>query len=290
MRMVVTGAKGQLGVELLRALSSLGEVQGLDLPELDITAASCSDLLAALQPDWIIHAAAATDVDGCERAPEVALAVNAQGTRQVADVCRRVGAGLVYLSTDYVFDGTKGVPYVEEDPPAPLNAYGRSKLEGEHAVRALAPRWTIVRTAWMYGKHGRNFVKAICEKAAAGGPLRVVDDQVGSPTFATDLAEAIACLLARDLTGIFHLTNAGACSWHAFAAAILRLTGQTQVPLKRMSSAELDRPAQRPAFSVLENAAWHRAGLPPLRPWQEALADMLAAPDFLRGSRCCAPS
>ena len=113
MRMVVTGAKGQLGVELLRTLSSLGEVQGLDLPELDITAASCSDLLAALQPDWIVHAAAATDVDGCERAPEVALAVNAHGTRQVADVCRRVGARLVYLSTDYVFDGTKDAPYVE---------------------------------------------------------------------------------------------------------------------------------------------------------------------------------
>ncbi len=290
MRIVVTGAKGQLGIELMRCLAGGGEVLGVDLPELDITAASCSDALAALRPDWIVHAAAVTDVDRCEREPDVAMAVNARGTRRVAEACRRAGAGLVYLSTDYVFDGTKGAPYLEDDPPAPLNAYGRSKLEGERAACAIAPHWAVVRTAWLYGSHGKNFVRAIREKAAAGGPLRVVDDQVGSPTYATDLAEAIACLLARELTGVFHVTNAGACSWYEFAAAILLLTGQASVPLLRMTSDELNRPARRPALSVLENAAWRKAGLPPLRPWQEALAIMLAASPAVPGSCRCAPS
>ncbi len=284
MRIIVTGAQGQLGVELMGRLAGSGEVLGVDLPELDITKACCSDDLAALRPDWIVHAAAATDVDGCEREPDVAMLVNAQGTRRVAEACRRVDAGLLYLSTDYVFDGKKGAPYREEDPPAPLNAYGRSKLEGERAVCSLAPRWTVVRTAWLYGSHGKNFVKAILQKAAAGGPLRVVDDQIGSPTYATDLAEAIARLLARRLTGVFHLTNAGACSWYDFAAAILRLTGQTAIPLLRLTSDELGRPARRPALSVLENAAWRRAGLPPLRPWQDALAAMLAATPAVPGA------
>jgi dTDP-4-dehydrorhamnose reductase len=289
MRIVVTGAKGQLGVELMRCLAEGGEVLGVDLPELDITAATCADALTALRPDWIVHAAALTDVDRCEREPDAAMTVNARGTHRVAEACRRAGAGLVYLSTDYVFDGTKGAPYLEEDPPNPLNAYGRSKLEGERAC-AIAPRSAIVRTAWLYGSHGKNFVRTIREQAAAGGPLRVVDDQVGSPTYATDLAQAIACLLARELRGVFHLTNAGACSWYEFAGAILLLTGQTGVPLRRLTSAELNRPARRPAFSVLENAAWRKAGLPPLRPWQEALAAMLAVSPAVSGLRRCAPS
>ncbi len=285
MRIVVTGAKGQLGVELMRALAGDGEVLGVDLPELDITAAACPEQLAALRPDWIVHAAAATDVDRCEQEPDFAMTVNVRGTQQVAEACRRTGAGLLYLSTDYVFDGKKGTPYVEEDAPAPLGVYGRSKLEGERAVRRLAPRWAVVRTAWLYGRHGKNFVKAIQEKAKAGGPLRVVDDQVGSPTYAPDLAQAIAWLLARGLTGLFHVTNAGTCSWFEVAAAILRLTKQTHVPLLRLSTAELGRPAPRPAYSVLENAAWQRAGFPRLRPWPEALAAMLAGATSPSGSR-----
>ncbi len=290
MRIVVTGAKGQLGVELLRELVPLGEVTGLDLPEWDLTQPGCAADLTALGPDWIVHAAAATDVDRCEREPAWAEAVNTQGTRRVAEACRKVGAGLLYLGTDYVFDGRKGSPYREEDPPAPLNTYGRSKWEGERAVQALAPRWTIVRTAWLYGRGGRNFVRAICEQAAMGRPLRIVDDQVGSPTYAPDLAGAIAHLLARELTGLFHVTNAGTCSWYEFAAAILRLTGQRGVPLSRISSPELQRQAPRPAYSVLENAAWRKAGFPPLRPWPEALAAMLAAPTAEPGSPRCMPS
>ncbi len=277
MRIVVTGADGQLGVELVPTLSVRDEVIGTTIADLDVTDHDCADRIAALAPDWVVHAAAATDVDGCEREPGSAMAVNAEGTRRVAEGCRRAGAGLVYLSTDYVFDGRKGAPYTEADTPAPLNTYGRSKLEGERAVRSGVPRWLIVRTAWLYGTQGKNFVKSILGKVRDGEPLRVVDDQVGSPTYAADLAGAVALLLSRGLTGVFHVTNGGSCSWYEFAREILRLTGVDVNSVKRITSEELSRPARRPGCSVLENAAWSAAALPPLRPWPEALADMLAA-------------
>jgi dTDP-4-dehydrorhamnose reductase len=275
MRIVLTGADGQLGTELVPVLAAHGEVIGTTIGDLDVTQSDCADRIAALGPDWVVHTAAATDVDGCEQEPGMAMAVNAEGTRRVAEGCRRAGAGLVYLSTDYVFDGSKGEPYTEWDVPAPLNVYGRSKLEGERATRALAPRWLIVRTAWLYGRHGKNFVKTILGKAEAGEPLRVVDDQVGSPTYAQDLAGALALLLSRGRTGLYHVTNSGSCSWFAFAQEILRLVGAKAAPLARIASGELQRPARRPAYSVLENAAWRAAGLPPVRPWPEALAEML---------------
>ena len=276
MRVLVTGAKGQLGVELVDVLGRDHDVVGLDLPELDITKPEATRVLAEARPAWVVHAAAWTDVDGCERDPERALLVNGEGTRRVAEACRAVGAGLVYLSTDYVFDGRKGAPYLETDPVSPLSAYARSKVAGEEAVRAVAPRWAIVRTAWLFGVSGKNFVKTIVEKAAAGGPLRVVDDQVGSPTYARDLAEAIAELVSRELSGIYHLTNAGSCSWCAFTRAILEEAGMADVAVTPMTTAELGRPAPRPAISVLANHAWVAAGMRPLRPWREALSAMLA--------------
>ena len=276
MRVLVTGAKGQLGVELLDVLRREHDVVGLDLPELDITKPEASQMIAGVRPAWVIHAAAWTDVDGCERDPARALAVNGEGTRRVAEACRVAGAGMVYLSTDYVFDGRKGVPYVETDPVSPLSAYARSKVAGEEAVRAAAPRWAIVRTAWLFGVSGKNFVKTIVEKAAAGGPLRVVDDQVGSPTYARDLADAIAQLVSRGLTGIYHVTNAGSCSWYAFTRAIVEEAGLAHVAVTPMTTAELGRPAPRPALSVLANHAWVAAGMRPLRPWREALSAMLA--------------
>jgi dTDP-4-dehydrorhamnose reductase len=276
MRIVVTGADGQLGVELVRALAPQGEVVGTSIADLDVRDASCAERVAALRPDWVVHAAAATDVDGCERDAAWAFAVNGEGTRRVAEGCRRAGAGLVYVSTDYIFDGRKSTPYLEADPPAPLNVYGRSKLAGEEATRALAPRWAIVRTAWLYGVQGKNFVRTILERANAGQPLRVVDDQVGSPTYAADLAGGIALLLAAGHTGLFHVTNGGACSWFAFAREIVRLAGFDPGTVAPMTTGELDRPARRPARSVLAGAAWKAAGLPPLRPWPDALAAMLA--------------
>ena len=276
MRVLVTGAKGQLGVELLDVLRREHDVVGLDVPELDITKSEATRVIADARPAWVVHAAAWTDVDGCERDPERANLVNGEGTRRVAEACRAVGAGLVYLSTDYVFDGRKGAPYLETDPVSPLSAYARSKVAGEEAVRAVAPRWTIARTAWLFGVSGKNFVKTIVEKAAAGGPLRVVDDQVGSPTYARDLAEAIAQLVSRGLTGTYHLTNAGSCSWYAFTHAIVEEAGLSHVAVTPMTTAELGRPAPRPALSVLANHAWVAAGMLPLRPWREALSAMLA--------------
>ncbi len=305
MRFVVTGAQGQLGMELVRALAGRGpasrlsavarrqagggagwEVIGTTTADLDVTDPRCADRLASLRPDWVVHAAGATDVDGCEREPARAMAVNGEGTRRVAEGCRRAGAGLLYVSTDYVFDGEKGSPYTEDDAPAPLNAYGRSKLLGEQATRTVTSGWAIVRTAWLFGVHGRNFVKVILEKAAAGERLRVVDDQLGSPTYAADLADAVAVLLSRlsaggaqaeGLAGLYHVTNHGACSWYEFARQILLLSGRAPTALSRIPSGEFHRPARRPAYSVLENAAWRAAGLPVLRPWPEALAAMLAA-------------
>ena len=275
MRVVITGAKGQLGHALLPVCRRLGEVVGLDLPEWDLTRPESLDGLVALHPDWVIHAAAATDVDRCEREPAWAMAINAEGTSRVAEACRQTGAGLVYLSTDYVFDGTKGAPYLEEDPPAPPSVYGRSKLEGERIVRQTAPRWAIARTAWLYGTHGKNFVKTILQKACGCEPLAVVNDQVGSPTYAADLAEALVRLLERRLGGIFHLTNSGSCSWFEFTQEILRRSGRPGASLAPITSRQLNRPAPRPGYSVLANRAWQSAGEPPLRPWPEALAVML---------------
>jgi dTDP-4-dehydrorhamnose reductase len=274
-RVLVTGAKGQLGVELLDVLGRDDDTVGFDLPELNITKPEAARVIAEARPAWVVHAAAWTDVDGCERDPSRALLVNGEGTRRVAEACRAIGAGLVYLSTDYVFDGRKGAPYRETDPVSPLSAYARSKVAGEEAVRAAAPRWAIVRTAWLFGASGKNFVKTIVEKAAAGGPLRVVDDQVGSPTYARDLAEAIAQLVSRGLTGTYHLTNAGSCSWYAFTRAIVEEAGLVHVAVTPMTTAELGRLAPRPAHSVLANHAWAAAGLRPLRPWREALTAML---------------
>lgn len=277
MRVLVTGAKGQLGVELLDVLEREHDVVGLDLPELDITKPEATRVIGEARPAWVVHAAAWTDVDGCERDPERANLVNGEGTRRVAGACRAVGAGLVYLSTDYVFDGRKGSPYVETDSVSPLSVYARSKVAGEEAVRSAAPRWAIVRTAWLFGVSGKNFVKTIVEKAAAGGPLRIVDDQVGSPTYARDLADAIGQLVSHELTGTYHVTNSGSCSWYAFTRAILEKAGLANVVVTPMTTAELGRPAPRPAFSALANDAWAAAGLPPLRPWPDALAAMLEA-------------
>jgi dTDP-4-dehydrorhamnose reductase len=272
-------------MELLPALAGHAEVVSSTIADLDITDPDCARRVAALRPDWVVHTAAATDVDGCEREPERAMAVNAEGTRRVAEGCRQIGAGMLYVSTDYVFDGRKGAPYVESDTPAPLNAYGQSKLEGERWVQRLAPRWAIVRTAWLYGAHGKNFVKTILGKATAGESLRVVDDQMGSPTYATDLAGAIALLVSQGHTGLYHVTNSGSCSWYEFTLEILRLAGPAGSAVSRIASAQLNLPARRPAYSVLENAAWRAAGFPPLRSWREALPDMLSALRAVNSSR-----
>ena len=261
--------------EVLRS-SSQGEVVPWDLGEIDIREEKETvEKIGELRPDVIINAAAFTRVDDCESQMDQAFAVNAEGMRHVALAALRCQAKVVYLSTDYIFDGKKKEPYLEADPPHPLNAYGRSKWKGEEYVRALLKRWLIVRTQWLYGKHGKNFVTSILGQAKERDELRIVDDQVGSPTYSVDLSKVLATLIQKEAEGVFHVTNSGTCSWYEFGKAILQLSGLAKVRVIPISSQELKSPATRPPYSVLDcQKLTATMGTTP-RPWIEALGDYL---------------
>jgi dTDP-4-dehydrorhamnose reductase len=268
MRIVITGAYGQLGKALQDVLER-GDLLLVDLPEHDVTDPHITGTIAEFQPDLVIHAAAMTDVDGCERDPDGAFKVNAVGTGNVAEACRLCDAALLYVSTDYVFDGTKGQPYVESDEPNPICVYGRSKLAGERLVRDLVTRHYIVRTAWLYGPGGRNFVTKILELAADHAELSVVTTEVGSPTYAPDLAAAIARLIEYPRYGTYHLVNEGSCSRLELAERILEYAGKRGVMLHGVQHYE--RLATVPANATLCNvSASTQLGIT-LRPWQDAL-------------------
>ncbi|MHB1891853.1 MAG: dTDP-4-dehydrorhamnose reductase [Acidimicrobiales bacterium] len=291
LRVLVTGAGGQLGRDLVDALS--GEVPAGGLagdpstgrlgarPPCDVLAATHSDLdvsdrtavlslVEAFRPDVVLHAGAWTAVDACEGDPRRAFAVNAIGTRNVAEGVSRFGGHLVYISTDYVFDGTSDRPYVEWDRPNPISVYGRSKHAGE---LECAPASTVVRTSWVCGAHGSNMVKTVLRLSAAPGPLRFVDDQRGCPTFTADLAGALTLLATERLPGIYHVTNQGATTWFDLARAVLAATGQDPGRVEAISTADLvpARPAARPASSVLDNMAMRATGLALLPDWHDAL-------------------
>jgi dTDP-4-dehydrorhamnose reductase len=275
LRILVTGAGGQVGSEVAAHLPHHHAValdhSGCDLADRD----SVEQAVTAAAPAAVINCAAWTDVDGCEADPERAFRINALGARHLAAACARVGAHLVHVSTDYVFSGEKDGPYDEWDEPAPRSVYGRSKLGGEREVADHAGSWSIARTSWVFGRRGRNFVDTIVGRAREGAPLRVVDDQRGCPTYAPDLAGALARLAVERRPGVFHVTNEGACTWHELAVAAVELAGLDPAVVATMTTAELDRPAPRPANSVLSGAAWAAAGMAPLRPWREALAEKL---------------
>ncbi len=277
----VIGAAGQLGQELVRPYETCAPeaavlMQGADLPEVDITdAARVMAALERVRPRAVINAAAYTDVDGCETHAEQAYAVNAAGPENLARACRQVGCKLVHVSTDYVFDGRKRTPYDVDDPVNPQGVYGKSKAEGERRIRESGVDHVIVRTSWLFGTAGKNFVKTILERVAQRDELRVVTDQVGRPTYAPDLAAVLLALAQSDLAGTYHFANAGECSWHAFATEVLRQAGWLK-PVRPISAAELGRPAPRPAYSVLDTRRLtDDTGIVP-RPWQAALADCLA--------------
>jgi dTDP-4-dehydrorhamnose reductase len=286
MRVAVVGAAGQLGRELCRLLPA-AETIALTRAEADLRdPPGLHARLAAAAADVVVNCAADNRVDAAEADARDAIAVNALGVAALARHCGERGALLVHVSTDYVFDGRAARPYAEDDPPRPLGAYARTKRAGELFVQALAPRAAIVRVAGLYaagGSRGKggSFVDRVLAQARAGAPLRIVADQVTAPTWARDVAEALVRLLPRlaDGTapgGIYHATNAGACSWYEFACAALELAG-VRAAVTPITTAALGAAAPRPAYSVLANRRLAAAGVPPLRPWRDALAAYLAA-------------
>ncbi len=285
MRIVIIGADGQLGSDLVRTLRD-DEVLPLYYPGFDITQVrKARDVLRHLRPDIVISTAAYHRVDDCEDNPRESFLVNAIAVRDLAFTVRELGAVLVHFSTDYVFDGRKRSPYVEEDPPHPLNVYAVSKLAGEFFIRALAEKYFLVRTCGLYGEakspeRGFNFVDRVISIDSEGKPLRVVNDQWVTPTASAELAEKISQLIRTRHFGLYHLTNEGECTWYQFAREIFSLLGR-QPRLEGVDSRTFGARATRPLYSVLENKRAKEIGLSPFRPWPEALSSYLRKKGYL---------
>ena len=268
MQVLITGAGGQLGTELVAATRD-----GLDVADRDEVVGA----ITSLRPDLVVHAAAWTAVDDCEADPDRAWRVNTLGARHVADGCRRVASHLCLISTDYVFDGASATPYQEWDRTGPLNVYGRSKEAAEQEVLGLAPGAAVVRTSWLAGAVGPNFVRTMLTRAEGDGEVRVVDDQCGCPTFARDLAEGLLRLVSARVPGLYHMTNQEPTTWWGLARATFSLAGADEGRVIPISTAELRpaRPARRPANSVLDNTALRLAGLPLLPDHHDGLARLV---------------
>lgn len=280
-----------LGQDLCRVLADVYEVIGLDVKaapisdgrwqladfvKVDITNRNETiKEIIGIKPAVVIHVAAYTDVDGCELDPDRAREANATGTQNVALACRDCDIPIFYLSTDFVFDGNKEAPYTESDRPNPFNTYGRSKLDGERYVGSLLDKFLIIRTSWLFGRGGKNFVDAIVDKAKREKVLKVVNDQFGSPTYTRDLAKAISKLISLLQYGIYHITNSGSCSWYEFAVRILEYSNVENVDVMPVTSDELDCPARRPKMSILDNSRYIKLTGERLRPWEEALKEYL---------------
>lgn len=276
MKLLVTGAEGLLGKSCLELAKDKHEVTGRDIGSLDITDADAVErCLADLRPQAVLHCAAYTNVDGAEAERQEAWNVNAKGAEWVARAAQKVGATMVYVSTDYVFDGEAGSPYRESHPPRPISSYGASKLGGEQRVSEACPeRHLIVRTAWLYGA-GKGFVDWVSNGLEAGKSLPLVRDHKGSPTFAVDLAGALIRLAEQGHCGIFHYTNKGETSWYEWGRTIAGLTGHPEDRLKAISAHELGRAAVRPAYSVMAVNKYEGATGDTVPPWQDALERFL---------------
>jgi dTDP-4-dehydrorhamnose reductase len=284
LKIVVTGAGGRLGGKLVETLTARGH---------DVIGASHADLEIAddhavraffdrAQPDWVVHAAAWTDVDGCAREPDKALLINGYGTGNVASAAAHIGAGVAYVSSNEVFDGNGRAPYHESAPTAPINAYGLSKWAGEQAIRHVNPHHMIIRTSWLFAHGGKNFIQSILNAAGAGKALRVVVNEIANPTYTDDLAESIAALLEHDRYGTYHLVNEGFCSRYQFARYALDRAGYAAVPIEKIASHEWQRPSKPPMFSPLANTAAAALGVK-LRDWRAAVDAFLEKEGLLRG-------
>ena len=279
MRILVTGAKGQLGTELMRVCAEAGdEPVGIDIDTVDITSrSSVHESFAEIRPDAIIHCAAFTAVDLCESEPDKAMLVNGTAVEYIVEAADAMGANVVHVSTDYVFDGAKVGPYIETDAPNPQSVYGSTKLAGEKAALTY-PAAAVARTSWVCGFHGGNMVKTVFKLAQERDSLSFVTDQIGHPTFTSDLAPMLHRLAVDRRAGVFHTTNQGAVSWCEFVREIVRLMGLDPAMVHGITTDELQppRPAKRPMNSVLDNMAWREAGYAPSRDFREPLAELLA--------------
>lgn len=288
MKILITGAAGRLGGKLVEVLSARGhdvtgaDIVGENVVSIDIThfQATC-DLLADLRPDIVLHPAAWTDVDGCAREPQKAILINGFGAQNVALAAARVGAAILHVSSNEVFDGKSGQAYREYDVTNPVNPYAYSKWVGERAIQNVNPQHYIVRTAWLFAHGGKNFIQAVLANAAAGKALRIVSDEVANPTYNNDLAEAIAALIETHRYGIYHLTNDGACSRWEFARYFLDRCGYKDTPVAKINSREWSRLSHPPAYTNMMNLAARQMGIA-LRPWQAAVDAFLEQENLLQ--------
>lgn len=281
MKILITGAYGMLGSDLREVLKNQ-ELIVTGSKDLDITdEEKVIDFICENSPDLVINAAAYTAVDDCETNYDDAYAVNALGPKNLAIACNKQDIPLIHISTDYVFDGSKTTPLIETDKLGPQSAYGKTKLAGEKFIQENTDKYFILRTAWLYGLHGNNFVKTMLELAENHDEITVVHDQVGSPTYSFDLAVATTNLLFSDKYGIYHVTNEGACSWCEFAKLIFELS-DVDVKVIPVTTEEFPRPAPRPHYSVLDNKKWNSSGFVPMRTYKEALSEYLSLYNFFK--------
>lgn len=275
-KVIVTGAKGQLGSDVVKYFTDAGyQVFGFGKDELDITnLENVQEIFLKINPDIVIHSGAFTSVDLAESEEDLAYTINAVGTRNVAVAAKQVNAKLVYISTDYVFNGQGTKPYHEFMPTMPLGVYGASKLAGENYVRDFHDKFFIVRTSWVYGKNGNNFVKTMLKLAAERDELTVVHDQIGCPTYTVDLTNCLLELVKTEKYGTYHVSNSGSCSWNEFAKEIFSIK-KMNINVKPVTTAEFPRPAARPAYSVFDHMGLRLNNFPQMRNWKEALREFL---------------
>lgn len=275
MRILITGSNGMLGHDLISVLEKNHELILTTSKTLDITDKNhVMDFISDAVPDIVINSAAYTDVDGCEENQDLAYAVNGDGVRNLALACKEVDCPLVHISTDYVFNGKNTRPWVEDDEIGPISVYGKSKLKGEEAILEILDKYFILRTAWLYGINGKNFPRTMLDLAKHHTDITVVYDEVGTPTYTQDLAEAISELIETDYYGIYHLTNSGSCSWCEFANYIFDVA-DADVNVVPVTAADFARPAPRPSYSVLENRNWVEKGFKPLRSYRVAIREYI---------------
>ncbi|WP_295113830.1 dTDP-4-dehydrorhamnose reductase [uncultured Methanobrevibacter sp.] len=275
MKILITGSNGMLGHDLIEVLKDDHELILTTSKTLDITDRDrVIEFIVENSPDIVINSAAYTNVDGCEENQELAYAVNGDGVKNLALACSEVDCPLVHISTDYVFKGDNTRPWIEDDEIGPISVYGKSKLKGEEAILEILDKFFIVRTAWLYGINGGNFPKTMLELAKNHSEITVVYDEVGTPTYTPDLAEAISQLIETDYYGIYHITNSGYCSWCEFARYIFEVA-EKDVKVIPVTASEFARPAPRPHYSVLENKNWVDSGFKPLRDYKDAAKEYI---------------